>query len=154
MNILQLLSPAKGTVIALSDVPDPVFSQKLLGDGVALTLDDDWVCAPSDGDITALFPTLHAIGLTTPEGLELLIHIGIDTVELQGNGFKSVIKAGDAVRAGQRLIKVNRKKIAKLGKSTLTPLIITNMDRVRSITPLLGAVLQGDVVLQVELHDN
>jgi glucose-specific phosphotransferase system IIA component len=152
MNNLKLLSPSKGTVLPLADVPDPIFSQKMMGDGVALALEDDWVCAPTKGEVTALFPTFHAIGITTPEGLELLLHIGIDTVELQGKGFKSVIKEGDTVRAGQRLIKVNRKKISQLGKSTLTPLIITNMDVVKALTPVYGATHQGAVILKVELH--
>jgi glucose-specific phosphotransferase system IIA component len=153
MNNIQLLSPCKGTVLPLADVPDLIFSQKMMGDGIALMLEDDWVCAPSKGEVTALFPTLHAIGITTPEGLELLLHIGIDTVELQGEGLKSVIKEGDTVRAGQRLIKVNRKKISKLGKSTLTPLIITNMDLVKSLTPVYGITQQGAVILKVELHE-
>jgi PTS system glucose-specific IIA component len=151
MTTIELRSPVSGTIVALSDVQDPVFSQKMMGDGVAIQPTDEWFVSPCDGEITALFPTYHAIGITTPHGLELLIHIGLDTVELNGKGFKAVIKEGATVNTGDRLVKINPKKITKLGKSILTPIIITNMDQVQSITSASGTTKAGDVLLTVQV---
>lgn len=151
MTTIQLLSPVSGTIVALSDVQDPVFSEKMMGDGIAIQPTDEWFVSPCDGEITALFPTYHAIGITTLEGLELLIHIGLDTVELNGKGFKAVIKEGANVKAGDRLVKIDHKKITKLGKSILTPIIITNMDMVTSFSSAVGSTRAGDVLLTVQI---
>jgi sugar PTS system EIIA component len=151
MTTIELRSPVSGNIVALSDVQDPVFSQKMMGDGVAIQPTDEWFVSPCDGEITALFPTYHAIGITTPHGLELLIHIGLDTVELNGKGFKAVIHKGETVKTGDRLVKINPKKITKLGKSILTPIIITNMDMVQSITTTSGTTKAGDVLLTVQV---
>lgn len=151
MTTIQLLSPVSGSIVALTDVQDPVFSQKMMGDGVAIQPTDEWFVSPCDGEITALFPTLHAIGITTPEGLELLIHIGLDTVELNGKGFKAVIKEGATVKTGDRLVKIKHKTITKLGKSILTPVIITNMEMVQSMTAASGFITAGDVLLEVHI---
>lgn len=151
MTTIQLLSPVSGTIVALSDVQDPVFSEKMMGDGIAIQPTDEWFVSPCDGEITALFPTYHAIGITTPEGLEVLIHIGLDTVELNGKGFKAVIKEGANVKAGDRLVKIDHKKITKLGKNILTPIIITNMDMVTSFSSAVGSTRAGDVLLTVQI---
>lgn len=151
MTTIELRSPISGTIVALSDVQDPIFSQKMMGDGVAIQPTDEWFVSPCDGEITALFPTYHAIGITTPHGLELLIHIGLDTVELNGKGFKAVVKEGAIVQTGDRLVKINHKAITKHGKSILTPIIITNMDMVQSIKSAHGTTKAGDVLLTVQV---
>ena len=99
-----LFSPLTGKLVAMADVPDEVFSSGLLGSGIAVDPSEGRVVAPADATVTTLFPTGHAIGLTTDKGVELLIHIGMDTVKMDGDGFKSYVNQGDRVKAGQCLI--------------------------------------------------
>jgi PTS system glucose-specific IIA component len=151
MSKITIKSPVSGTIIPLDQVEDNVFSSKMMGDGCAIDPSSEWFVAPCDGEITAIFPTKHAVGITTPEGLEILLHIGLDTVELHGIGFKAAIKEGDMVTTGQRLIKIKKKKINKLGKSVITPLIITNMDMVQSMTCSTGEIEAGAPLIEVVL---
>lgn len=127
------LFPVTCQKIDLNQVPDAVFSQRLLGDGVAIVPQGSLITAPCDGEILQIFPTNHAIGILTPLGLELLIHIGIDTVELKGEGFKRLAEPGQKVRAGEPLVEVDLEYVASMGKPLETPIIITNMDKVLSI---------------------
>lgn len=110
----------------LKDVNDEAFSTGALGKGIAFKLNSDFVCAPANGRVTALFPTGHAFGITTNEGIEILVHIGINTVNLNGKGFDVLVHQGDEVRAGQPIVRVNRKEIEKQGYDLTTMLIITN----------------------------
>lgn len=122
----SLLSPLKGKIIPLSEVKDAVFSSGVLGDGVAILPEEDVLYSPADAEITALFPTGHAIGLTTVSGLEILIHVGMDTVQLEGKGFTPVVKVGDKVTKGQKLLMFDRELIEKEGYDIVTPIVITN----------------------------
>lgn len=97
-----------------------------MGDGIALKLNNDFVCAPANGTLETVFPTGHAFGLLTNEGVEILIHIGLDTVQLKGEGFDVLVKQGEKVRAGQPIVRVDRDAIAKKGYDLTTMLIITN----------------------------
>ena len=123
-----IVAPADGNMFSIENVSDPMFAQKLLGDGVAFKYEGDSVvvCAPASGSLSALFPTGHAFGVTTPEGVELLVHIGIDTVSANGEGFKSLGKnQGDKVNAGDPVVEVDLKTLSeKFDMSTM--LIITN----------------------------
>lgn len=119
-------SPLKGKVIAMSDLKDDAFAQGALGKGVGIIPTDGKVVAPVDGTITTLFPTLHAIGITADSGVEVLIHIGLDTVQLEGKGFKAHVAQGDKIVKGQPLVDVDLKVIEEAGFSTETPVIITN----------------------------
>lgn len=121
----QILSCGIGKLVSIENVSDPVFASKALGDGVAIDITDNIVTAPINGTIKMLFETKHAFGIETEDGVEILVHIGIDTVALGGKGFKSLVKQGDVVKAGQPLIKANLKKIKALGKETITLLIVT-----------------------------
>lgn len=124
----QITAPADGTMFPIEQVKDKVFSQKLLGDGVAFLYEEDCVtlCSPADGTLSALFPTGHAFGVTMANGVELLIHIGIDTVNANGDGFLLLgKKQGDKVKAGDPLIRVDLKKLReKFDMSTM--LIVSN----------------------------
>ena len=104
----EILSIAKGRMFPLEEVKDEVFSKKMMGEGVAFELGEDQVCAPATGELTALFPTGHAFGIRRKDGVELLVHIGIDTVELNGEGFTIQAKQGDKVTAGDPIVKVDR----------------------------------------------
>ncbi|WP_341282309.1 glucose PTS transporter subunit IIA [Paenibacillus sp. FSL H8-0537] len=126
-------SPMQGKMIALSEVPDPIFSGKLVGDGVAFIPDKGELVSPVKGEVIHIYPTMHAIGIRTPEGLEVLLHIGIDTSLLGGKGyFKSAVKEGDKVLPGDLLIRFNLQQVRKESKSLATPMVITNSDLVRS----------------------
>lgn len=132
-NEIILTAPMSGGLMAVEAIPDQVFSARMLGDGFAVAPESGQVLAPCAGRVTQIFPTSHALGIETPEGLEILIHIGIDTVELKGEGFTRLVEAGDTVAAGTPLLNVALEKLRSHGKSLVTPVIITNMDKVESI---------------------
>lgn len=121
-------SPLNGEVVSLENVPDETFATKILGDGVAVIPTEGKVIAPMNGTITTLFDTNHAIGLELENGVEILIHIGIDTVKLQGEGYKSFVSEGDKVSKGQTLITFDTDFIKEKGYDVITPVIITNTD--------------------------
>jgi len=146
---ITLYAPLSGMVVGLADVPDAVFSQKLAGDGAAIQPSEDTVVAPADGVVTHLFPTGHAIGVTCGNGLELLIHIGIDTVKLNGQGFTPLVSVGDKVRTGQELIRFDQCAIEAAGFPTITPMVITNGERIASLVARQGSPVRAgyDVLL-------
>lgn len=127
----KLLAPIDGRVIALEKVPDEIFSQKMAGDGVAIDTDGDLVVAPADGDLTFIFKTNHAFGMSLNNGVELLIHIGLDTVNLAGEGFERLAHEGQTVKAGEPIIRINRDYILERGCSLISPILIANADAVR-----------------------
>lgn len=123
-----VLTPISGNVIPLSDVEDPVFANKTLGDGLAILPTEGKVVAPFDGEVKVLFPTNHAIGIVSDNGCELLIHIGINTVELNGKFFNSLVEQGDMIKKGDLLLEFDINEIQNNGYSTVSPIIITNTD--------------------------
>jgi len=126
-NEVVFVAPIEGKIIDLSQVPDAVFSQKIMGDGFAIEPVNGEVVSPVDGTITTLFPTKHAIGITADNGLEILIHFGIDTVNLQGEGFEALLQQGDKVRVGQKILNVNLNEVRAKVPSVITPVIFTNL---------------------------
>lgn len=125
----QIWAPLSGKIMELAQVPDPMFANELLGPGLVIYPTSGEILAPFDGEVIALFPTGHAIGLKSTGGVECLIHCGIDTVELQGKGFKVMVSQGDKVKLGTVLIKADLKLIASQGKNLATPIVITNSDK-------------------------
>lgn len=121
-----LTSPLTGKTVALADVPDEVFASQALGKGIAIEPSIGEVRAPMAGVMTTVFPTGHAVGITTDSGIEVLIHIGMDTVELEGKGFELFVKQGDHVQAGDLLVKFDIEAIKADGKSVITPIVVTN----------------------------
>ena len=147
---IKLVAPMDGEVIDVTEVADPVFAQKMVGDGVAIKPTSGTVVAPCDGVIKLLFPTGHAMGIEV-DGVELLLHLGMDTVELKGEGFTTYIKQGDTVVAGQKIIDMDLDLIQEKGYLTVSPLIITNGDVVATMDKHLGQVEAGkDIVLTIE----
>ncbi|MCQ2009884.1 MAG: PTS glucose transporter subunit IIA [Sporolactobacillus sp.] len=120
--------PLKGKVVSITEVPDPVFSQKMMGDGFAIIPENDIVRSPVDGKITNIFPTKHAISLKSDDGREILIHVGLETVSLKGEGFTSLVKDGTAVKKGDRLLQVDFSKISDKVPSTITSVVFTNLN--------------------------
>src|SRR5699024_3495881 len=125
---MNIAAPGKGKIIPLSEVPDQVFAGKMMGDGVGFVPEDGEIVAPFTGTVKTIFPTKHAIGLESDEGVELLIHIGIDTVKLNGEGFESKVETGDTVKQGQTLMLVDFDYIKANAPSSVTPLVITNLE--------------------------
>ncbi|MFR0018736.1 MAG: beta-glucoside-specific PTS transporter subunit IIABC [Paraclostridium sp.] len=121
-----VVSPIKGKVLNLSDIEDAAFSSGVLGQGVAIIPSDGKVVAPVNGVVTTLFPSLHAIGILSDEGVEVLIHIGLNTVQLEGRGFESCIKQGDRITKGQAILKFDIDVIKEAGYSVVTPIVVTN----------------------------
>lgn len=132
----NLKSPLTGKVLPLSEVADQVFSSGAMGKGIAIEPEKGELLAPADGEITTIFPTGHAVGLTTTDGIEILMHIGMDTVELNGAGFETVVKQGDQVKAGDLLVKFDIDAIRAAGYSTVTPIVITNTDQFTDVLEL------------------
>lgn len=135
---LKLVAPISGKTIDLSQVPDEVFAKKMAGDGIAIESTGDTVVAPADGELSLIFKTNHAFALSLPNDIELLVHIGIDTVSLNGEGFTRLIEPGTKVKAGTPIIKLNRDFITSKGISLVTPVLITNIDEVKEILPIIG----------------
>lgn len=130
---VEIFAPINGSVMELKHVPDKVFAEKLVGDGAAIDSTGDVIKAPVDGTLTLIFKTNHAFAITTKQGIELLIHIGLDTVELNGAGFERIAEEGSNVKAGDPIIKIDRDFIKEKGISLITPVLVTNMDMVDSI---------------------
>ena len=149
---LLLKSPMSGVLLPLSAVPDATFADKILGDGVAIDPSEGVVVSPVDAEVIQVFRTNHAIGLLTDTGLELLIHIGIDTVKMNGEGFKSLVTAGQKVKAGDRLIEFDLALVRAKAKSTITPIVVTNMASVKEIKNLAsGTVVRGQDMLRLSI---
>ena len=145
--------PLEGEVLALTSVPDQTFAEKILGDGYAIKPVNGLVRSPAHAKVVQLFHTNHAIGLETKDGLELLIHIGIDTVSMKGEGFRSFVKVGDIVEAGEKLIEFDLELVRQKAKSDITPVIITNMDKVKSFQVKTEQNLKfNDTVIHFELN--
>ncbi len=125
---VELASPLTGTATMLENVDDPVFSQKMMGDGLAVMPTEGLVVAPADGEIVQVFPTGHAVGIKVVNDAEILIHIGLETVAMKGEGFTAHVREGDKVKKGDKLVSFDMALVTERAKSTVTPLIITNTD--------------------------
>lgn len=151
---LKVVAPMKGEVKPITEVPDPVFAEKMMGDGFCVfpeILSAAQVVSPVDGEVVNLFPTGHAVGIRTSGGLEVLVHIGIDTVKLQGKGFRILVTEGAKVTAGQPLMQVDLTAIQGDVPSLATPVVFTNLDEKKSWRlERQGSVEAGDPVAVVE----
>lgn len=136
-------APISGKVLSLSEVPDDLFAQKIAGDGAAIESSGDVVVAPADGELTLVFKTHHAFALTLTNGIELLVHIGVDTVNLKGEGFQFLANQGDKVNRGTPIVKLDRKLIEGKGYSLITTVLITNANRVSDIKYNAGQVVKA-----------
>lgn len=145
-----IYSPCNGKVVPLSEVSDPTFAEKILGDGFAVIPSEGKIYAPADGEVTMVFDTLHAITITSTQGTELLIHIGLDTVTLKGEPFTAHVVAGDKVKKGDLLMDVDLDKIKAAGLEIITPVLICNTDEYAKIDlQKEGNVSLDDAVLKI-----
>ncbi|MFD3158596.1 glucose-specific PTS transporter subunit IIBC [Haloimpatiens sp. FM7330] len=134
----DFVAPVDGKILNLSEVPDNVFSQKMMGDGFAIEPSNGELVSPVNGTITTLFPTKHAVGITSDDGLEILIHVGIDTVNLKGEGFEALVATDDKVKVGQPILKVNLDEVKTKVPSVITPVIFTNLSEDQSVSAKVG----------------
>lgn len=143
-------SPAKGKAVSLKEVNDPTFAEEMLGKGAAVIPEDGKFYAPADGEIGMVFDTLHAVSMTTDFGAEILIHIGLDTVKMKGEGFTGHVKAGDHVKKGDLLLEVDLEKVKAAGYDTITPVLVCNTPDYASVEGIGSAqVNAGDDLIIV-----
>jgi glucose-specific phosphotransferase system IIA component len=147
MAQVQILAPLDGKVVELEKVPDEVFAQKLAGDGVAIDPSGQVAVAPISGTLVKLFKGGHAFGISTPEGIELIVHIGLDTVELKGQGFQNIATEGQEVKAGTPIVRYDRATIESLGKQIISPVVSPGAGTV--VSRASGTVRAGQDVLFV-----
>lgn len=151
----EIKSPVNGKVILLSEVKDEAFAAEALGKGIAIVPLDGKICAPCDGVVSALFPTGHAVGITSAEGAEVLIHVGMDTVKLNGAGFTVHVSEGQRIKAGDLLMEADLEVIKRAGYDTTTPVIITNTEEFSEVKSAgEGMVKAGDPVIMLKMRGN
>ena len=151
-TIVTIYSPINGKVIELKEVPDEAFAQKMVGDGCAIEPDKGSICSPIEGQLMNIFPTNHAIIFETIDGLEMIVHFGIDTVKLDGKGFQKLREPGP-IKIGDEIVKYNLDEIKDNVPSTRSPIIINNMEKVEKIEVLsLGKIVKiGEPIMKVTL---
>ncbi|MDV2856420.1 PTS glucose transporter subunit IIA [Oceanimonas sp. CAM02] len=149
-DAIEVFAPLSGEIVPLEEVPDVVFAEKIVGDGLAIKPSGNKMVAPCNGTIGKIFETNHAFSIESESGLELFVHFGIDTVELKGEGFTRVAQEGQQVKKGDTILEFDLALLEQKAKSTLTPVIISNMDEVKNLEKKSGIVtVADDVILHV-----
>jgi len=146
----EILSPVDGQVVDITEVEDEVFSKKMVGDGVAIIPMSDTFCAPIDGVISKIFSTNHAYTVKSDKDLEVMVHIGLETVALKGEGFERLVNEGDKVKAGDSVIRVDLAYIKAHAKDTITPIIISEESDVKEIDKKMKIVKSSDCIMEVK----
>ncbi|TDM04192.1 glucose-specific PTS transporter subunit IIBC [Macrococcus carouselicus] len=149
-EVTEVFAPITGEVVDITKVPDEVFAGKMMGDGVAILPESGEVFAPFDGVVKMDFPTKHALGLESEEGVEMLIHYGLETVGLKGEGFEVLVKPGDKIAIGQPLLKADLDFIRKNAKSDITPVVFTNLGNKQMLDVQYGQVKHGDKLMEIK----
>ncbi|WP_163192666.1 PTS sugar transporter subunit IIA [Clostridium thermarum] len=147
---IDLLLPITGKVVALTEVNDYLFNKKIMGEGAAIKPQDNFVYSPVDGEVVLVYDAKHAVGIKTEEGLQILIHVGIDSVKLEGKGFASYVKVGEKVKAGDKILYFDR-EFVEMQASTITPLVITNSEIIESIDINYRSTKAKEVFMTVNL---
>lgn len=148
---VKVVAPMDGHLIALEDVPDQVFSKNLVGEGMAIEPTSGTVVAPVSGKISRIFSTSHAFSITTSSGLEVMVHIGLDTVELHGEGFTVLKQEGDEVTVGTPIIRVDKALLIERGKPTVTPVVLSSEKKMTLTKHPVGTVREGESIIEVKL---
>lgn len=147
---LMVASPIKGKTVELSQVSDPTFGECMLGKGVAILPAEGKVYAPADGEISMMFETHHAVSMVTTEGIELLIHIGLETVALKGDGFEAHVQSGDQVKKGDLLLSMDLENIKAAGYDIISPIVVCNTDDYTDVQGIPSKqVSAGDQIIKI-----
>ena len=150
LNPNHLYAPMAGAVVPVTEVPDPTFAEGMLGDGIAIIPTDGKVCAPCDATVDMMFTTGHAVSLTTESGAEILIHVGLETVSLEGKPFDVKVASGDKVKKGQVLMIADLEAIKAAGLNTITPMLVCNSSDFTTFNKTTGKdVTNADVVIEM-----
>ncbi|MCR3755364.1 MAG: Enzyme IIA(Glc) [Sodalis sp. Psp] len=144
IGIIAIIAPLSGEIVNIEDIPDVVFSKKIVGDGIAIKPNGNQMVAPVDGTIGKIFKTNHAFSIEANSGIELFVHFGINTVELKGEGFCRIAERGQRVKKGDVVIEFDLLFLEEKAKSTLTPVVISNMDEITELVKLSGSVVVGE----------
>lgn len=146
----QVYAPIAGKAVAISEVPDPTFAEGMLGNGIAILPTEGKVFSPVDGTVDMMFSTGHAVSLVSDSGVEILIHVGLETVSLEGKPFKIAVQNGDKIKKGQLLMEVDLEAIKAAGLPTITPVVICNTDNYPKFKTNVGKdVTNADVVIEL-----
>ncbi len=149
---IEVFAPVSGELVAIEKVPDVVFAEKIVGDGLAINPKGNQILAPIDGTIGKIFETNHAFSIESHQGLELFVHFGVGTVELRGNGFKRLAEEGQTVNKGDPILEFDLAYLKEHAESLLTPVVLANMEDVKSLNKSHGYVEAGkDVIFTVDL---
>ncbi|HHX71175.1 MAG: glucose PTS transporter subunit IIA [Miniphocaeibacter sp.] len=143
----EIFAIQSGEVVAVTEVPDAMFAQKILGDGVGLIPEEGSIYSPVSGTVDVVANTSHAVGIKTNDGLDVLVHIGLETVGLEGKGFDVKVKVGDKVKAGDLLVDVDLNLLKEKGFEIITPIIITNMDDIKELKTNTGKATAKETVV-------
>ena len=150
INPNHVYAPMEGQAVAISEVPDPTFAEGMLGNGIAIQPTDGKVCSPVNGTVDMMFSTGHAVSLVSDSGIEILIHVGLETVSLEGKPFKIAVQNGDKVKKGQLLMEADLEAIKAAGLPTITPVVICNTDNYPKFKTNTGKdVTNADVVIEL-----
>ncbi|WP_235001717.1 PTS sugar transporter subunit IIA [Arcanobacterium ihumii] len=151
---LELYAPFAGSVVDVSEVPDPVFSQKMLGEGCAVQpeeLSELVVCAPISGELVKVFKTGHAFAMRSSDGVEVLVHVGLETVELKGEGFTILAESGQTVNVGDPIVKVDIATVKAAGYNMITPVVLTKRGQTKDVQVKARTVQSQDTVCTFKL---
>ncbi|TDM15416.1 PTS sugar transporter subunit IIA [Macrococcus bovicus] len=145
---IEIKAPISGQYVQIESIPDPVFAQKMMGDGFGIEPSEGLVVSPVDGEIINVFPTKHAIGVKAANDVEILIHVGLETVAMNGEGFNTKVSVGDKVQAGDELLEFDISLIKEKASSTISPIIITNGDVVEQFDIVAqGSLVRGETTV-------
>ena len=150
-NSIKIGAPISGRLVSIKEVSDPTFGEEILGKGAAVIPDDGKVYAPADGTVSTVFPTGHAVAMATDDGVEILVHVGLDTVKLDGKHFTIHAQEDQKVKKGDLLLEVNLEQVKAEGYDTITPIVICNSDdfaEIKMAQP--GEVAHGDDILTLQ----
>ena len=148
-KVRDIHAPSDGEMLSLSEVNDEVFSTKMVGDGMAIIPISSKFTAPIEGVVSKIFSTNHAYSIKSDKDLEIMVHIGLDTVSLEGKGFTRIASEGDVVKVGDVIIEADLSYIASMGKDTITPIIILENSDVKNIDKNFSIVISGDKIMEV-----
>jgi len=146
-----IAAPCNGKIVGIEEVPDPVFAEKMVGDGFAIIPSSKDILSPVDGEVIQIFPTHHAICLKSVDGLEIIVHIGIDTVELKGQGFICHTSVGASISTGDLLLSFTPEILEVNGKNPITPVVITNKEIIKSLDVQKGTVNAKEAGAKISL---
>lgn len=147
---IVVLAPVEGVAVPVSEVSDPTFGEEILGKGVAIKPANGRVVSPVDGKVDTMFDTGHAVSITSKDGTEVLIHVGLDTIKLKGEFYKTYVKNGDIVKQGDLLIEFDISGITGAGYEVITPVVICNSDAYSQFEPVTGPVKELDELIRLK----